>query len=247
MMGLVLYFLAAVFVTSLLSGVMGMLGGYLLILAFLAVLPVGSAMILHGIVQGVANGSRFWFLKQHSRWDVMPAVFVGGTVAASVIALTAVVPDAALVMIVAGSVTLLGESIGKKFRVDVRKPTIGFLCGCVVVVTQIFAGFAGPVLDSFFRHSSFNRFEVVATKAFIQSIGHLIKIFYYLLATHKIAEELHPLINPWFMLLAIVVALLGTWVGTKLLNRVSEASFNQWTRVIVVALAIATIVVTILK
>ena len=57
----VLITLPVIFLTSLLSGVVGMAGGLILIVVLVMIMPVPSAMILHGIVQGVANGSRFGF------------------------------------------------------------------------------------------------------------------------------------------------------------------------------------------
>lgn len=72
--------LAVVFLTSALSGVLGM-GGGMILMAFLAgLLPVTTAMVVHGVVQSVAIGSRSIFLFRHVCWRVLPT-FAAGIVA----------------------------------------------------------------------------------------------------------------------------------------------------------------------
>ena len=48
------------------------------------------------------------------------------------------------------------------------------------MATQLIAGASGPILDVFYNGSSLNRREIVATKAFTQAMGHLIKLAFYL-------------------------------------------------------------------
>lgn len=61
-----------VFVTSTLSGVLGMAGGMILMAVLATTLPIAAAMMLHGAVQLTANGSRAWFLREHIQWMVLP-------------------------------------------------------------------------------------------------------------------------------------------------------------------------------
>ena len=51
-------FAAAVLFTSFLSGIFGMAGGMILMGLLLAMLPVATAMLLHGITQLASNGWR---------------------------------------------------------------------------------------------------------------------------------------------------------------------------------------------
>lgn len=48
----------AAFATSVLSGVFGMAGGLILMGVYATVLPVATAMVLHGTTQIAANGMR---------------------------------------------------------------------------------------------------------------------------------------------------------------------------------------------
>ena len=69
--------LLCVLLTSTLSGVVGMAGGMILMAFLVTVLPVASAMILHGTVQSIANGSRFWLLRKNMVWLVIPPYLLG--------------------------------------------------------------------------------------------------------------------------------------------------------------------------
>ena len=73
--------LTTVFLTSVLSGVLGMAGGMILMATLVWVYSVAAAMILHGAVQATANGSRAWFLRQHIRWDILPNYAAGAVLA----------------------------------------------------------------------------------------------------------------------------------------------------------------------
>ena len=72
--------LASVLATSVLSGVLGMAGGIILMAILIAVMSVSGAMVVHGIVQGTANGSRAFFLRGHIVWRVMPFYVAGAAV-----------------------------------------------------------------------------------------------------------------------------------------------------------------------
>jgi uncharacterized membrane protein YfcA len=52
--------LVSVFVTAVLSGVLGMAGGMILMAILVSTLSVSAAMMLHGAVQAASNGSRYY-------------------------------------------------------------------------------------------------------------------------------------------------------------------------------------------
>ena len=69
--------LIAVLATAVLSGVLGMAGGMVLMAVLVTVLPVATAMVVHGFAQGASNGARVWFLRRHVMWDVVPPLLGG--------------------------------------------------------------------------------------------------------------------------------------------------------------------------
>ena len=204
-----------------------MAGGIFLLAVLVSLMPVPSAMFLHGLVQTVANGSRFLFIRKHIVWPVIPPYFLGTAVALLPFALLTVVPNNGIVLILIGAVTLIGVNIPKSWGLDIRKPIVSFVCGTTIGFTHLLAGTSGPALDVFFQKSNFNRFEIVATKAFTQTVAHACKMGYYL----YIAMQPNW-ISDWneviyLSSIAIVVAMIGTWLGVKILHRLPEQIFQR--------------------
>ena len=225
---LILLILVTVLLTSLLSGVIGMAGGIILMAVLVTLTPVTHAMILHGVVQAVANGARFWFLREHMLYEVLPGYLLGSLIAIGVFFTFSVIPNENLVLILLGLTPLVAHLIPNGvLTVDIRKPRVAFLCGCTVVGLQLIQGTSGPLLDLFYQSSPLNRFQIVATKAFTQTIGHVCKTAYYFYASISI-YDLGEHLDPLWLLPAILLALAGTWIGTRILHRMQEESFQRF-------------------
>lgn len=220
--------LATVLATSVLSGVAGMAGGMILMAVLLAATPVAHAMILHGFVQSIANGSRFWFLRTHALWEVLPAYLLGTAVAVGPFLALSVLPNKNIVLIVLGLVPLVSLLIPRTASLDIRRPWTAFLCGLLVVFTQLLSGTSGPLLDFFYQKSPLNRFQIVASKAFTQTIGHLCKTGYYAYAAYYVGDTPIPASWTWLLLVVGLAALVGTRLGTQLLHKLKEQTFQKY-------------------
>lgn len=216
-----------------------MAGGLILIVVLVVLMPVPSAMILHGIVQGVANGSRFWFLREHTAWRILPWYFVGVVLTTTLFGILMIVADPAVVLIAAGGLPWISQFTPERFKLDVSRPIVAFICGIVVTAVQLVAGASGPILDAFYQRTDLNRFEIVATKAFTQAAGHAIKVVYFLYISTRVMEEAHALLTWWVIGLAVIASLVGTRIGTRLLERLSEVQFRRWTNILILALGAA--------
>ncbi|TNF82717.1 MAG: sulfite exporter TauE/SafE family protein [Gammaproteobacteria bacterium] len=217
-----LIIIGAVLATSILSGVLGMAGGMILMAILVSTLSVGAAMMLHGAVQAMANGSRSWFLRQHVQWRILPAYALGAGLTVVTFTALALVPDANLILILVGIMPFLARAVPHLRGLDVTHLPTAALCGLAVTAAQLFAGASGALLDVFYLNARLNRFQIIATKAFTQAIGHLLKLFYYGLiigVTDSIAT--------WVYAVAILTAVVGTRLGTRLLERLSDESFRR--------------------
>ena len=94
-----------VFATSVLSGLVGMSGGVILLALLVATLPTASAMIMHGLIQAVANGSRVWFIRKHVQWHLMPLFFAGVLLVALIFGTTRITWSAPIILIAIGVVS----------------------------------------------------------------------------------------------------------------------------------------------
>lgn len=238
MTALPLLILVLVLATSVLSGIVGMAGGMILMAVLVTVYSVPVAMILHGVTQAGANGSRTWFLRQHVRWAVLGPYVAGSLFCVGTFALFRFVPDRGLVLILIGVMPWLALLLPRQLDIDVEHPATAFGCGLGVTAAQLLAGASGPLLDLFYQRSRLNRRQIVATKAVTQTMGHLLKLGYYgsllILAGEPVfARGEAPV---WLFLLVVPVAILGTLVGTRILERLDETLFRRVSAQVILAL-----------
>lgn len=224
--------LAAVLVTATISGVFGMAGGLILMGVLALIMPVPAAMVTHGLVQGVSNGSRALFLLGDVRWDVMGFYLIGAAMAAGLLALVVFTPSRPVVFLLLGLLPGLLWVPKARLALDAARPVHAVLCGVGVTGMNVAAGVSGPLLDLFFVRTELTRHEIVATKAASQVIAHGVKIAYYGLPmlTGASAAGLPPL---WALVCAAPLAFLGSFLGTRILHRFNDAGFKQWTKLIV--------------
>jgi uncharacterized protein len=218
---------AAVLITSLVSGVFGMAGGLLLMLILGTVLPVQSAMVLHGATQFVSNGWRAGLWRQWIDWGIVARYSVGAAPAILIPVVLAFVPSKAFMLILLGATPYAALAIPKQWALDAAKPAHAYACGFVVAGTQLLAGVAGPLLDTFFVRSQMDRRAVVATKATTQAISHTLKIGYYGTLLHQV-----PALGWDVYAAAGIAAVIGTTLAAPVLEKMSNANFRKWTQTI---------------
>jgi len=224
--------LVCVLLTSILSGVIGMAGGMILMAILVSVVSVAAAMMIHGAVQATANGSRAWFLRSHIQWRILPAYSLGAAITLSAFWTLTLVPNASVILIIVGLLPWLARAVPKLHGLNICDPATALLCGGVVTAAQLFAGASGPLLDVFYLNSRLNRYQVIASKALTQTLGHLLKLIYYGLII-GVADS----IPWWFYTIAMVIAVTGTRIGTRALERISDTRFRQISGYIILFIA----------
>jgi uncharacterized protein len=230
------FLLFSVLITSTISGVFGMAGGLMLMGALALVLPVSAAMVTHGVVQIVSNGWRGVLHRAHINWRIVALYGLGSALAAGALALIAYAPSTAWVYLLLGLIPALAWLPKDVLRLDAARAPDALACGFGVTGLNVAAGVAGPLLDVFFIRTALTRHQIVATKAATQVLSHLTKVAFYgapLIAAANASSGLPPL---WFFLAAIPLAMLGGVMGGRILDRMSDKSFLNWTKWIVTGL-----------
>lgn len=241
-MALVIGITIAVFLTAVLSGIVGMAGGIVLMGVLITTLSVATAMVVHGAVQAASNGARFIFLREHMMWHVLgPYALGAGVTVAAFLAFT-FVPDPAIVLILIGALPWLARIIPASRGLDIREPKVGVICGITVTAAQLLAGASGPLLDVFYVNTPVDRFKIIATKAFTQTLGHLIKLVYYGVALETVGASLDDQTTLLLIGFGVVAAIFGARVGTWILNYVDDQTFRRVSGWIILVLGTVCIV-----
>lgn len=219
---------ASVIITSIISGIFGMAGGLILMLILGIMLPVQSAMVLHGTTQFFSNGWRALIWRQWINWEIVGYYTLGALPAIIIPFAIAYVPDKATMLILLGAVPYVALALPQSLVLDASKPRHAIACGFVVAGLQLIAGVAGPLLDTFFVRSNIDRRSVVATKAVTQAFSHTLKVSYY----GALISQTPPLGTDVYTA-AIVAAIIGTTLASTVLEKLSNENFRRWTRIIV--------------
>jgi uncharacterized membrane protein YfcA len=222
------------FLTSVVSGVMGMAGGMLLLTFMLLRLEPALVIPLHGAVQLIANASRAWFLRRHVVW---PAVWRFAW---------PLVPCGALGLWLLGHVPVGASRVGigvfvlastwlksffsiSKDEAARRALPLG---GALVGFFSTLVGATGPLLAPFVLALELGSQPTIATLAACQIFQHGSKVA--LFGLRGFAPQ-----NQWLPCLGLgVAAIAGSAVGTRLLDRVPQDTFRLTVRVVLSALAL---------
>ncbi|SVC85067.1 uncharacterized protein METZ01_LOCUS337921, partial [marine metagenome] len=183
----------------------------------------------HGITQTFSNGPRVWWYRHHIRKVVLIPYTLGAFTILGIFSVTAFIPPAGLIFLLIGLFPFLTRMLPKSFNLDIEQPKIAFLSGLAVTLTQMLAGASGPVLDIFYLQSKLTKEEILGTKAVTQTFGHILKLIYYGSLMMSAGNSL----NGWLITTVIVAALLGNFLGSLIVKRISDVQFKMAGRYIV--------------
>ncbi|GGB76623.1 MULTISPECIES: sulfite exporter TauE/SafE family protein [Henriciella] len=232
-----LIILIATLVTAFISGIFGMAGGLILMGVLTALLPVATAMIVHGAIQMVSNGWRAWLLRGHIDWAIFARYALGSVAAVVLLVLLAWRPDKTMVYLLLGLTPLMVWIPKSIVDLNIQKRGQAEIAGFVVQALNTLAGVAGPLLDLFFVRTDMTRQAIVATKSATQVMAHLVKIAFWS-APVVAAAGLSAMPPLWLFALAIPLSMTGTWLGGLVLERMNDVDFKRWMRWLVTVIGV---------
>ena len=223
----------ATFATAFLSSIFGMLGGLILMGILVRLLPVAPAMVLHGLIQTTSNGYRAWLNRNDINWKIISSLLLGSIFSLIILFFIAFQPNQITVIFALGVLPFIAWLVPKEISLDITKPPIAVLAGFVVVFTNLIAGVGGPLLDVFFQRVEMTRHQVVATKAVAQTIGHISKIVFFGGLIISFSFENWP--DPLLLATAVVLSVIGTTLGKRVLDIIDDEIFFRWTQIIILS------------
>lgn len=230
---------ATVFATSLLSGVFGMAGGMVLMVFLLAVMPVPVAIGLHSTIQMVSNGWRCFLWRRHIVWRVLPWYLAGIALGFTVMLVLRFVPDRGTALIVMGSLPLLSIALERKMILSIMNRAHAFFAATLLTFMHMTAGIIGPLLDMLYNNAPLTRQEIISTKAFTQTVMHILRAGYFgLLVSSVTGQGWNDFLNPWLLPVLLVVSVAGTSAAAIIVRRMDDARFKRYSRILIVGISL---------
>tara|TARA_R110000787_G_scaffold1372_26_gene5267 strand:- start:8531 stop:9280 length:750 start_codon:yes stop_codon:yes gene_type:complete len=232
-----LIILATVLVTTFISGIFGMAGGIIFMGVLAALVPVATAMIIHGAIQMVSNGYRAFLWRDHIQWKIFRRYALGSVAAIALLFALRWRPDSQMVYLMLGLTTLLVWLPKRLVDLDIQKRFQAEGAGFVVQALNTVAGVAGPLLDLFFVRTDMTRHAIVATKAVTQVLAHFVKIIFWSVPV-IVAAGPGALPPAWLILAAIPLSMLGTTLGGKVMQQMTDVNFKRGMKYLVTAIGL---------
>jgi uncharacterized membrane protein YfcA len=218
--------------TAFLSGLFGMAGGLILIGVLLTLMPLPTAMVLHAITQMASNGWRALLWRAHIRWRPVGVYMIGCAVALGLWSLTRYVPDKPMALLLLGVTPFMARLMPSGLKPDPDSIWQGTLYGSICMGLMLMTGVSGPLMDTFFLGSNYDRRGIVATKATCQVVSHFTKLIYF----GGIIDQAATL-DPVLAGVAIAASMLGTTLARRILEAMSDAQFRSWANRLITTVA----------
>jgi uncharacterized membrane protein YfcA len=218
--------------TAFLSGIFGMAGGLILIGVLLVVFPLPTAMVLHAITQMASNGWRATLWWRHIEWRTIAFSVAGSLVAVGLWSIWLYVPDKAMALLMLGLSPFVVRAIPDRLMPRTFGPAQVAGTGFVAMMLMLTTGVTGPLLDTMFLRSPFERRQIIATKAACQVFSHGFKLVYFGALIDQAGQ-----VERWFLAVAVASSIIGTSLGKFLLERLSDKQFRVWSNRLITVLA----------
>jgi len=212
--------IVAFFISSFITSVTGMAGGILMFSSATSVLPIRSAIAIHGVVQAFSNLWRSWLLRNYIIWPMLLPFLIGSLIGA--LLTTVFIADfiteqmALSILIVLISYSILNPKMIKELKITNKQFSV---VGVITSSLGLIAGAIDPLLAIFFMRDDLSKEQIVATKSAMQFICHSIKIPAFIYLGFDFKENLT------LITILTISATLGTFAGVRSLRKIPQNIF----------------------
>jgi uncharacterized membrane protein YfcA len=219
------------FFTSALTAALGLGGGVAMLAIMGTGLPVASLLPVHGIVQLGSNFGRSVIQRNFVNWSLVGWFLIGSTVGVALGGPVAVmIPDLAAKLALA--LFILWSVHGRKPKADRVSRRYFIAGGAITSVGTMIVGATGPLVAALLAARGLTKQPLIATHATCMVVQHGLKILAFGLLGFAYAS--------WAVLLAamIVSGVMGTWVGTRLLDNIPDGTFRLSFKIVMTLLSL---------
>ncbi|MBE0350030.1 MULTISPECIES: sulfite exporter TauE/SafE family protein [Pseudoalteromonas] len=217
--------------TSMVSAAFGAGGGLMLLVIMASMMPMSVVIPVHGLVQLGSNANRFLYTFKHIDGAMFLYFSLGGIFGALVAStIVTAIPLELMKIVVAAFVLYLLWGVTPKIRETSTLWRI--LAGLWTSFISMFVGASGPLVGSCLYVNNYNKLQFTATFSSCMTVQHTLKAILYGAVGFAFWQWL-PLVMSMIMSGAI-----GTWLGLKLLHRISSDKFKQIFRLVLTLLSL---------
>jgi len=223
--------------TAAISSTLGMAGGLVLLSVMTLFMDLREAIPLHGFAQLCSNIGRVSNFRKNIHWGitlrfsllVLPGAYLGIRAAG--------LTNKFILEIIVSLVMLWIVHSKPKTNSFRHHHNFFIILGFLSSFIGVIAGATGPLIVPFFMGIGLEKKEMVATKASCQSIVQFIKLPAFFFFAH-----VQLLSYTKFFTLFIIAAIIGSWLGKKIIDRLSEDKYEFMIRWSVTLLALNQII-----
>ena len=223
------------FFTSTIAGIVGLGGGLILITILPSFLPINALVPVHGLTQLSSNVSRAFFGWKDVKVEVIPKFLLGSFLGVSFFAVILYFISLEYVPLFIGLYILL-SLWSEKFNKKIERFESYVLIGFFQSGLSIIVGATGPIATTLLVKDFNDKHVVVATAAVLKSITHLLKVFVFMIFGFVFFDYIGILTA------MIIGAVAGSYVGTKLRDKIDGKKFMFALKILLSLLAIKLIV-----
>lgn len=206
------------FLTSAITATFGVGGGVVMLAGLGLVFPPAVLVPVHGLVQLGSNAGRAVVQRNHIHWQTMlwftlgaiPGSFVGAQVALGL-------PEMLFSVLIA--LFVLYSTWGPQPKVTARGPVANAIGGGVISALGMVIGANGLMVATFIKWLT-DRRQIIATQAMLVTFSNVLKVAAFSLFGFAFSAYV-PLV-----LAMIATGVLGTILGSRLLDRMPEEGFR---------------------
>lgn len=200
------------FLTSTMTGIIGLGGGMILAGIMPMFLPTVAIIPVHGATQLASNASRAWFGRRHVDMTYIKPYLIGTLIGAVVFGIVVRFIKLDLIPLLIGFYILLTQWSHKFSELLKSFESFGMI-GFLQTGIGLFVGAPGPMHMPLLIKKYNNNHVVASTASAMISIVHLIKLIMYVSMGFVFMDY-------WQVIVMMIIgAIIGSWVGTKLRHR----------------------------
>ncbi|MBD1577636.1 MULTISPECIES: sulfite exporter TauE/SafE family protein [Vibrio] len=220
--------------TSMLNTIIGVGGGATLIAFMITMIPAQAVIPVHAVVQLGSNAGRAFLMRKYIERKFLGWYFVGAVIGAIIGGQLALnLPTRYLELILAVFI-LISSWVPINLSLKGTKGLVGI--GFLTTFLSMFVGATGPLLIATVKNLLPDRRQLGATMACFMSMQHTIKVVVFAFLGFAFKD--------WIGVIALMIAcgFVGTYIGKRILYKVSNQHFHTILKVALTFIALRLIV-----